>query len=123
MSMGLASSMPTTSLKIISIFVSVFSILASLAFHFEDRIGISPPIFNLIAFSRYPQTIFPYALRFLLRWIVPFGFVSFYPATGLLGKSPYTGVTLMAPVVALAFALLGAVMWRFGVRNYESTGS
>jgi ABC-2 type transport system permease protein len=105
------------------IFIAVFSLLASLSFHFEDRIGISPPVFNLISFSRYPQTIFPYALRFLLRWVIPFGFVAFYPAEGLLGRSPYRGLTLLAPVVALVFSLLTAALWRIGVRHYESTGS
>jgi ABC-2 type transport system permease protein len=105
------------------IFIAVFSLLASLSFHFEDRIGISPPVFNLIAFSRYPQTIFPAAIGFLLRWVIPFGFVAFYPAEGLLGRSPYRGLTVLAPVVALGFALLTALMWRIGVRRYESTGS
>jgi len=105
------------------IFIAVFSLLASVAFRFEDRFGISPPIFNMIAFSRYPQSIFPDALRFLLRWIVPFGFVAFYPAEGLLGRSGYNGLTILAPAVAAAFALLTAIAWRDGVRHYESTGS
>ena len=105
------------------IFIGVFSILASLSFRFQDRIGISPPVFNLISFSRYPQTIFPYSLRFLLRWIIPFGFVSFYPATGLLERSPYRGLTVLAPVVALVLVLIASAMWRTGVKRYESTGS
>ena len=105
------------------IFLSVFSVLAALAFHFEDRIGIAPPIFNMITFGRYPQTIFPYALRFVLRWIVPFGFVAYYPAEALLGRVGGAGLALVAPVVALAFASFAAAAWRIGVRRYESTGS
>ena len=62
-------------------------------------------------------------LRFLLRWVIPFGFVAFYPATGILGRNPYEGLTILAPVVAVGFALLTAVLWRLGVRRYESTGS
>ena len=87
------------------------------------RIGISPPVFNLIAFSRYPQTIFPHSLQFVMRWVIPFGFVSFYPATFLLGRSRLEGLALLAPVVALAFSLLAAAAWQVGVRRYESTGS
>lgn len=106
-----------------AIFIAVFAFLSSLSFHFEDRIGISPPVFNLIAFSRYPQTIFPQSLQFVMRWVIPFGFVAFYPATFLLGRSRLEGLALLAPVVAVAFSLLTAAAWRVGVRRYESTGS
>jgi ABC-2 type transport system permease protein len=104
------------------IFSAVFTILASLSFHFEDRIGVSPPVFNMINFGRYPQTIFPPVLAFLLRWVIPFGFVSFYPATGILGRSAYAGLAILSPVVALGFSVLAGILWRVGVRRYESTG-
>ena len=77
----------------------------------------------MIAFSRYPQTIFPSALRFLLRWVVPFGFVAFYPSQGLLGHEPYAELVYLSPLVALAFAFLASRFWGWGVRRYESTGS
>jgi len=105
------------------LFISVFTMLASLSFHFEDRVGVSPPIFNMIAFGRYPQTIFPSALRFLLRWVVPFGFVAFYPAQGLLGHRPYAELVYLSPLVALVFAFVASRLWKWGVRHYESTGS
>ena len=105
------------------IFIAVFSILASISFHFEDRIGVAPPVFNMITFGRYPQNIFPSALVFLLRWVVPFGFVAYYPATGILGHEPYAGLVVVSPLVALAFTALATLCWRLGVRRYESTGS
>jgi ABC-2 type transport system permease protein len=105
------------------IFTAVFSLIAALSFRFEDRIGIAPPVFNLIAFSRYPQDLFPAALRFLLRWVIPFGFVAFYPALGILGRAPHRGLTVAAPLVALAFTALAGLVWRAGVRRYASTGS
>jgi ABC-2 type transport system permease protein len=105
------------------IFIAVFSILASISFHFEDRIGVSPPIFNMIAFGRYPQTIFPPLLQFFLRWIVPFGFVAYYPATHVLGRSGLEGLAILSPLVATAFSVIAALFWRLGVRHYESTGS
>lgn len=105
------------------IFIAVFSILASISFHFEDRIGVSPPVFNMIAFGRYPQTIFPPLLQFLLRWVIPFGFVSFYPATAILGRGALEGLAITSPLVAAGFAGIAAGCWRRGVRRYESTGS
>ena len=105
------------------LYVFVFTILASASFHFEDRVGVAPPVFNLIPFGRWPQEIFPWPIRLLLRWMIPFGFVAFYPATALLDRSKWGGLAVLAPAVALAFAGLTAFFWRLGVRRYESTGS
>ncbi|MFG0319285.1 MAG: ABC transporter permease [Planctomycetota bacterium JB042] len=105
------------------LFVSVFGIIASLSFHFEDRIGIAPPVFNLINAGRYPVEIFHPVLRFLLRWVVPFSFVAFYPSTSLLGRDEFRRLCFLSPVVALVFVLLLAVAWTLGVRRYASTGS
>lgn len=105
------------------IYVFVFSILASISFHFEDRIGVAPPVFNLIPSGRWPQEIFPAPIRILLRWIIPFGFVAFYPATRLLGRAGWRSLALGAPLVAVGFGVLAALCWRLGVRKYESTGS
>ncbi|MGH8678148.1 MAG: ABC transporter permease, partial [Burkholderiales bacterium] len=40
------------------IYMSVFLILTSVSFWMEDRIGIGPPVWNLIAFGRYPLNIY-----------------------------------------------------------------
>src|SRR5690606_7028265 len=105
------------------LFVCVFGIVASLSFFFEDRIGIAPPIFNLINAGRYPVEIFHPMLRFLLRWIVPFSFVAFYPSTRLLGHDEFRRLCFLSPVVAAAFVILLAVSWTLGVRRYAGTGS
>lgn len=105
------------------LFVAVFGIVASLSFHFEDRIGIAPPIFNLINAGRYPVEIFNPVLRFMLRWVVPFSFVAFYPSTRLLGHDEFRTLCLLSPVIALVFVGLLFVAWTLGVRRYSSTGS
>jgi len=105
------------------IYLFVFSILASISFHFEDRIGVAPPVFNLIPSGRWPQEIFPAPIRFLLRWVIPFGFVAFYPSTHLLHRAGWRSLAAVAPLVAIGFGLLSSFFWRLGVRRYESTGS
>lgn len=105
------------------ILISVFGTVASLSFHFEDRIGIAPPIFNLITAGRYPLDLFRPTIRFLLRFVVPFSFVAFYPSTRLLGHDEFRGVCLLTPLVALISLCVLAVAWRVGVRRYASTGS
>ena len=63
----------------VTIYLSVFVILSSLSFWFEDRVGVSPPVFNMIAFGRYPVTIYNVFIQFLLSWIIPFAFASSIP--------------------------------------------
>ncbi|MBL8840960.1 MAG: ABC-2 family transporter protein [Planctomycetes bacterium] len=105
------------------LYVFVFTILASVSFHFEDRVGVAPPVFNVIPFGRWPQEIFPWPIRTLLRWVIPFGFVAYYPSTALLGRGSLKGMAALSPLVTLAFGVLAALCWRLGVRKYESTGS
>jgi len=105
------------------IYTAVFLILVSVSFWMEDRIGIAPPVYNLIAFGRYPLTIYSPYVQFLLSWIIPFGFASFYPSVRLLGRDEFQLYAWLVPVVAAAFAALALLTWRRGVRHYASTGS
>lgn len=105
------------------IYVSIFVILTSVSFWFEDRIGITPPIYNMIAFGRYPITIYNVYIQFMLNWIIPFAFASFYPTVRYLGRSEFIHEFYMVPLVALLTASLALFVWDSGVRQYKSTGN
>lgn len=105
------------------IYISVFLFLSTFSFFFEDRIGIHPPFWNLLAFGRYPLSIYSGYIQFLLSWIIPFGFATFYPATRLLGRPEFRIYAALVPLVAAATFALAATSWRFGLRRYSSTGS
>jgi ABC-2 type transport system permease protein len=105
------------------IYVSVFIMLTSVSFWFEDRIGITPPVYNMIPFGRYPTSIYNLFLQFLLSWIIPFAFASFYPATFFLKRMEYWYFFCMAPVMAVLFGGLALLVWHFGVKNYQSVGN
>jgi ABC-2 type transport system permease protein len=105
------------------IYVSFFLILSTASFWFEDRIGLHPPVWNLIAFSRYPLTIYSGAIQFFLSWVIPFGFATFYPSIRLLNRPEFHTFALLVPVMAAATFMLMLFAWRHGVRHYSSTGS
>jgi ABC-2 type transport system permease protein len=105
------------------IYFSVFLILTAVAFWFEDRVGIVPPVFNMLNFGRYPLTIYNVFIQFLLSWIIPFGFASFYPTTHFLGRQAFAAYFHLVPAVAASFFLLAVFVWNRGVENYSSTGS
>jgi ABC-2 type transport system permease protein len=75
----------------------------------------------------YPLTIYHQELQRFFLFVVPVAFGSYAPACYLLNRPLPFGLpaTLAfgAPLIALAFALMAALVWRFGVRHYQSTGS
>ena len=73
------------------IYISVFLLLSTLSFWFEDRLGVHPPFWNLFAFGRYPLRIYSGFIQFVLTWIIPFGFASFYPSARLIGRAVDSG--------------------------------
>ena len=106
-----------------TIYISIFLMLSTFSFWFEDRIGIHPPVWNLIAFGRYPLTIYSSYIQFFLSWIIPFGFATFYPTVRLLGRHEFRTYASLAPMVAAATLALALWFWNTGVRRYSSTGS
>ncbi len=105
------------------IYVSIFLLLTTISFWFEDRIGVHPPVWNVIAFGRYPLSIYSGAVQFFLCWIIPFGLASFYPSVRLLGRGVTPQYLPFVPVVAAGFLALALFMWKLGTRHYSSTGS
>jgi ABC-2 type transport system permease protein len=110
-----------------AILISVFLICVSISFWIEDRIGITPPVFNVIQFGRYPVDIYHRGLQFFLRWVIPFGFIGFYPAAGYLTGPDRAGdltfYFYLTPLVAAGVVMAAAGVWRAGIRRYHSTGS
>lgn len=105
------------------IYVCIFVIITSVNFWFEDRIGIAPPVYNMIAFGRYPITIYNVFIQFMLNWIIPFAFASFYPTIRFLGHREFMREFYLIPVVALTLVGIALFTWDRGVRHYKSTGS
>ncbi len=105
------------------IYIAVFLLLSTVSFWFEDRIGIHPPAWNLIAFGRYPLSIYSGFIQFFLSWIVPFGFATFYPSVRLLNRTEFHSYAPLVPAVAAVSLALALFAWSRGVGRYASTGS
>ena len=105
------------------IYVGVFLGLTSVSFWHEDRMGLAPPVYNIIRFSRYPITIFGSAVRIFLTFVLPFAWVAFYPATHFVGSEEFQDYAFFTPLVGIAVFGLAYTIWKRGVREYASTGS
>lgn len=78
-------------------------------------------------FLDYPLSIFARPLQLLFTFVLPFGFINFFPAQAILGIRDTMGlppaIVYLAPAVALALAALTLWAWRGALNRYESTGS
>ena len=73
--------------------------------------------------QKYPVTIFGRGFRFLVTGLVPVAYLNFYPAVYLLDKpdAPYW-LCRIAPLIALGWVVIAAVVWHIGLQRYNGSG-
>lgn len=77
--------------------------------------------------TMYPISMYPEAMQLILTFVIPIGWVSFYPASELLGieHAFSTGgmgiwITLAVGIVTM---LIAGLVFKIGMRRYESAGN
>jgi len=111
-------------LSALAIIVAVFMGFAATGFWFEDRVGMVPPVYNLMEFGRWPTSIYHPVLRWFLTLVVPFAFVAFHPASLFVGHGDVDPWQALAtPLVAVVALAVSTTLWRMGIRRYGSAGS
>jgi ABC-2 type transport system permease protein len=110
------------------IFAAFFTLGGALQFFTTDAAEVANAFtYGGNTFAQYPLTIYPTAVVKALTFLVPIGFVNWYPSLFVLGRPDPFGLPeafqFASPVAALALALVAALAWRTGVRHYRSTGS
>lgn len=108
------------------IFSAIWVITSSLAFWTVETQEVANSFTYGGSFvSQYPLDVLSPALR-RLAVVIPLAFVSYLPASWLLGRPEAVlppAVGLASPLVAIALAGVAGWVWRTGVRHYRSTGS
>ncbi len=104
------------------IFCSIMIITAAASFWLVQSKAIIWSVFETSSFALYPTKVFNKFIGVVFTWIIPFTFVSFYPANYFLRKE-YYGYSFMAPLVAAVVMFLAMKIWNIGLKNYTSTGS
>lgn len=76
--------------------------------------------------SNYPITIFSKGIQFFLTFILPIGFIGFYPSTAILGKgNVFFGQDswLICVMVAFILGIVGYLLWNRSIQRYSGAGS
>lgn len=78
---------------------------------------------KLREFSPYPMNIFDGIFRFTFTFILPIGFVAFYPSQIFLRPDQIPLITYLSPLVGVVMFALTYRIWSLGVNSYTGTGS
>jgi ABC-2 type transport system permease protein len=107
----------------VAVYGGIYIMLTSLSFFTDAPTGILPLMYNIQSYGRYPINIYNKLLQFVLRWIIPFAFVGFYPAVYFLEAGALTRMALLTPVVGGVFFGVSLLLWNYGVSRYRGAGS
>jgi ABC-2 type transport system permease protein len=73
--------------------------------------------------ARFPITIYGIGVRLALSVVLPYAFMSYFPAQAVLTKGTAHWLGLLTPLVAVWCLALGAIVFRRGMLRYESAGN
>lgn len=77
--------------------------------------------------TMYPISMYPESLQFILTYLIPIGWVSFYPVSGLMGIETAVGIgsgnVWITFAVGIIVMLAAGLLFKIGLRRYESAGN
>lgn len=111
-----------------ALFAALFTIEAILSFWTVNSIeAVNAFTYGGSDLGQYPLHIFRQGMRFLFLWVIPVGFMTYYPSLYFLGKPDPLGLPgfapFVSPVAAVIFCFVVGKGWTFAIRHYRSTGS
>lgn len=105
-----------------AIIYSFWTMLATLSFWFVRVENILEIFRSMYEAGRWPVSLYPPWLRFVLSFIVPVAFVTTVPVEALTGRlSPVT--LTIASVLAIFLLLISRLFWKIGMRQYAGASA
>ncbi|MBT4497448.1 MAG: ABC transporter permease [Gemmatimonadetes bacterium] len=105
-----------------AIIYSFWLILATLSFWFIRIDNILHIFQSMYEAGRWPISLYPEWLRYILTFLVPVAFAVTVPAQALSGR--LTGTTILSAVLlACAMLLLSRWFWKLGVKSYAGASA
>jgi ABC-2 type transport system permease protein len=103
--------------------ISITVLAGCAAFWVLDAYPVLGLAWKLREFAPYPMNIFDGAFRFTFTYIIPLGFVAFYPSQFFLQPQQVSSLVYFSPLVGIGLFALTYWVWTLGVNSYSGTGS
>ena len=106
----------------------IYILLGSTSFHTRSAVDFGQYTQEIMdKTTMYPMSMYPESMQFILTYLIPIGWVSFYPASAMLGIKNGIGSGIIVPVITLlvgiAVMLLAGAYFSSGLKKYESAGN
>ena len=103
--------------------ISIVVLAACAAFWVLDSYPVLGLAWRMREFAPYPMSIFDGAFRFTFTYILPIGFIAFYPSQIFLRPEDVSYLTYFSPIIGIGLFALTYWVWTKGVNSYTGTGS
>ncbi len=103
--------------------ISIVVMAACASFWVLDSYPVLGLAWRLREFAPYPMSIFDGAFRFTFTYILPIGFIAFYPSQIFLRPEEVSSITYLSPLIGVGMFALTYWIWTKGVNSYTGTGS
>lgn len=106
----------------------IYILLGSTSFHTRSAVDFGQYTQEIMdKTTMYPISMYPESMQFILTYLIPIGWVSFYPVSSLLGIENGIGSGIIVPVITLlvgiAVMFLAGAYFKSGLKKYESAGN
>lgn len=105
------------------VIIAIMIISAVSTFWIYNSYPVMDLAWRIREFSPYPMTIFDGLFKFIFTYVVPIGFVAFYPSQLFLRPSEASALVYFSPLIGIALFVLAYRFWLVGVNSYTGTGS
>jgi ABC-2 type transport system permease protein len=103
--------------------ISIVVLAGCAAFWVMDSYPVLGLAWKLREFAPYPMNIFEGAFRLAFTYILPIGFVAFYPSQLFLRPAEVAWLVYFSPIIGIGLFALTYWVWTKGVNSYTGTGS
>ena len=106
----------------------IYILIGSTSFHTRSAVDFGQYTQEIMdKTTMYPISMYPESMQFILTYLIPVGWASFYPVSALLGVENTVLNGLAVPFVTLAVGLvvmiLAGAYFTSGLKKYESAGN
>lgn len=105
------------------VMIAIMNISAATCFWMTNSGYVMTTTFKLKDYAKYPVSIFSRFFRFLFTFIIPIGFISYYPSLMFIKSSIVSVYTYLTPLVGILFFILSYKIWMYGAKKYSGTGT
>ncbi|PKO11905.1 MAG: ABC transporter permease [Chloroflexi bacterium HGW-Chloroflexi-10] len=127
--LGIAWTLLKIALLLISLFsaglvlISITLLAGCACFWVIDSYPVLGLAWKLREFAPYPMNIFDGFFRFTFTYILPIGFIAFYPSQLFLHPEDVSTLVYFSPIIGIGLFIIAYRVWLLGVNSYTGTGS